>query len=159
MRSVVAKAYEQIAREGTMQLFASYRSGIADGEQTRDFLYVKDAVAITAFLGCSHGAAGLYNVGAGVARTWNDVGRAIFAALDRPVRIEYVPMPDVLREKYQYRTQATIDRVRAAGYLAPISSLEDGVRDYVANYLATGTVLGAESSAGASPMPTFSATR
>jgi ADP-L-glycero-D-manno-heptose 6-epimerase len=157
MRSVVAKAYEHIVRDGTMQLFASYRSGIADGEQTRDFLYVKDAVAITAFLGRAQGAAGLYNVGAGVARTWNDVACAIFAALDRPARIEYVPMPDVLREKYQYRTQATIDRIRDAGYSAPITPLEDAVRDYVRSYLATGSVLGAESPA--SPTPTLSATR
>jgi ADP-L-glycero-D-manno-heptose 6-epimerase len=143
MRSVVVKGYEQIVRTGTLQLFASYRSGIPDGEQTRDFLYVKDAVAITAFLGRSRSAAGLFNVGAGVARTWNDLGRAIFAALDRPARIEYIPMPDILREKYQYRTQATIDRLRAAGYDAPIASLEESVRDYVRNHLATGSLLGA----------------
>jgi ADP-L-glycero-D-manno-heptose 6-epimerase len=162
MRSVVAKAYEQIVRDGAMQLFASYRCGVADGEQTRDFLYVKDAVAITSFLGRAPAAAGIYNVGAGVARTWNDLAHAIFAALDRPARIEYVPMPEVLREKYQYRTQATIDRVRAAGYTAPIASLEAAVSDYVRNYLATRTLLGAESgaaTAGASPTPTFSATR
>jgi len=159
MRSVVAKAYEQIVRNGSMQLFASYRSGVRDGEQTRDFLYVKDAVAITAFLGRSPGAAGLYNVGAGIARTWNDLAHAIFAALDRPACIDYVPMPEALREKYQYRTQAEIDRVRAAGYTAPIASLEDGVRDYVGNYLATGMLLGTESDAVASPTPTFSATR
>jgi ADP-L-glycero-D-manno-heptose 6-epimerase len=159
MRSVVAKAYDQIVRGGTMQLFASYRSGIADGEQTRDFLYVKDAVSITSFLGRSERAAGIYNVGAGVARSWNDLARAVFAALDRPALIDYVPMPEPLREKYQYRTQATIDRLRAAGYTAPIASLEDGVRDYVGNYLATGRLLGTESSPVASPTPTFSATR
>jgi ADP-L-glycero-D-manno-heptose 6-epimerase len=159
MRSVVAKGYEQIVRGGSMQLFSSYRSGVPDGEQTRDFLYVKDAVAITAFLGGRRAAAGLYNVGAGLARNWNDLARAIFAALDRPARIEYVPMPDGLREKYQYRTQASIDRVRAAGYAAPITSLEDAVCDYVRNYLATGTLLGGESAPAASPPPTFSATR
>ena len=151
MRSVVAKAYDQIVHTGAMQLFASYRSDIADGEQTRDFLYVKDAVAITAFLGRSRTAAGLYNVGAGVARTWNDLARSIFAALGRPKRVDYVPMPEALREKYQYRTQATIDRVRAAGYTSPITSLEDGVRDYVRRYLAHGALLGAETSPDASP--------
>jgi ADP-L-glycero-D-manno-heptose 6-epimerase len=159
MRSVVAKAYEQIVRSGTMQLFASYRCGVRDGEQTRDFLYVKDAVAITAFLGRSPRAAGLFNVGAGVARTWNDLAHAIFAALDRPARIEYVPMPEVLQEKYQYHTQATIDRVRAAGYTAPITSLEGAVRDYAVNYLATGKLLDTESAPAPNPTPTFSATR
>ncbi|MGD0474643.1 MAG: ADP-glyceromanno-heptose 6-epimerase [Candidatus Velthaea sp.] len=160
MRSVVVKGYEQIVRTGALQLFASYRSGVPDGEQTRDFLYVKDAVAITAFLGRTREATGLYNVGAGVARTWNDLARAIFAALERPARIEYIPMPELLREKYQYRTQATIDRLRAAGYDAPIASLEDAVHDYVRNYLATGTLLGTESAVPpASPAPTFSATR
>ncbi len=159
MRSVVAKAYEQIVREGRMQLFASYRPGIADGEQTRDFLYVKDAVAITSFLGRSPAAAGLFNVGAGIARTWNDLGRAIFAALDRPARIDYVPMPESLREKYQYHTQAMIDRIRGAGYTAPITSLEAAVNDYVGTYLATRTLLGSESICEDSPLPTLSATR
>jgi ADP-L-glycero-D-manno-heptose 6-epimerase len=159
MRSVVAKAHEQIARDGKISLFASYRDGIADGEQTRDFLYVKDAVAITTFLGRTTTPAGLYNVGSGRARTWNDLAQAIFAALDRPPRIDYVPMPEALREKYQYRTQATIERLRSAGYSAPITSLEDGVRDYVQNYLATRTLLGTESELADKPAPTFSAMR
>jgi ADP-L-glycero-D-manno-heptose 6-epimerase len=160
MRSVIAKAYEQIARDGRMQLFASHRAGIGDGEQTRDFLYVKDAVAVTAFLGRTKAAVGLYNVGAGIARTWNDLARAVFAALDRPAAIEYVPMPETLRAKYQYRTQATIDRLRAAGYGAPFTSLEDAVSDYVRNYLASGMLLGMEDEASVvMPEPTFSATR
>jgi ADP-L-glycero-D-manno-heptose 6-epimerase len=160
MRSVVAKGYDQISATGSMQLFASYRSGVPDGEQTRDFLYVKDAVAITTFLGRARTAAGLYNVGAGIARTWNDLARAIFAALDRPARIDYVPMPEILRAKYQYRTQATIDRVRAAGYAAPIAALEDAVRDYVRNYLTSRTLLGAETPAPeAPPAPKLSAIR
>jgi ADP-L-glycero-D-manno-heptose 6-epimerase len=159
MRSVVAKAYEHIALDGTMQLFASHRPDVRDGEQTRDFLYVKDAVAITSFLGRSPAATGLYNIGAGIARTWNDLAQAIYAALELPPRISYVPMPDVLREKYQYHTEATIERIRAAGYDAPITSLEDAVRDYVRNYLTTGTLLGNESAALARPAPTLSATR
>jgi ADP-L-glycero-D-manno-heptose 6-epimerase len=165
MRSVVAKAYEQIRERGAIQLFKSYREGIADGEQTRDFLYVKDAAAITAFLARAPRAAGLFNVGSGTDRSWNDLARAVFAALELPPRIEYVEMPDVLRGKYQYRTVATIDKLRAAGYPAPITALEDAVRDYVRAYLVTGTVLGAESAvpagdgAAPSPRPTFSATR
>ena len=159
MRSVVAKAYDAIVRDGRMQLFASYRAGVLDGEQTRDFLYVKDAVAITSFLGRSPTASGLFNVGAGIARTWNDLGGAIFRALGRPPRIEFIPMPDILKEKYQYHTRASIGRLRAAGYTAPIASLEDAVTDYVCNYLATGKPLGRESAVDDKPAPTFSATR
>lgn len=159
MRSVVAKAYEQIRDRGTIELFKSYRPGIADGEQTRDFLYVKDAAAITAFLARTCRAGGIYNVGAGVDRTWNDLARAVFDALGLPPKIEYVDMPEVLRGKYQYRTVATIDRLRDAGYVQPITPLETAVSDYVRNYLATGTVLGAESEAASSPLPALSATR
>jgi ADP-L-glycero-D-manno-heptose 6-epimerase len=158
MRSVVAKAYEQICARGSIELFKSYRPGVAHGEQTRDFFYVKDAAAVTAFLARTPSAAGLYNAGSGVERTWNDLARAVFAALERPVRIDYVDMPDVLRGKYQYRTIATIDRLREAGWTAPFTALEDAVGDYVRNYLVTGAVLGDEA-AGSSPVPTLSATR
>jgi ADP-L-glycero-D-manno-heptose 6-epimerase len=146
MRSVVAKAYDQIRERGTIQLFKSYRPGIADGEQTRDFLYVKDAAAITAFLARSAQAGGIVNVGSGADRTWNDLANAVFAALELPPRIEYVEMPDVLRGKYQYRTVATVDKLRAAGWTAPFTPLEDAVRDYVRTYLVPQAVLGAEPS-------------
>ncbi|MDB5073295.1 MAG: rfaD [Candidatus Eremiobacteraeota bacterium] len=159
MRSVVAKAYEQITERGVIELFKSYRPGVADGEQTRDFLYIKDAAAITAFLARTPRAGGIYNVGSGIERTWNDLARAVFAALELPPRIEYVEMPEVLRGKYQYRTVATIDRLRAAGYVQPLTTLEDAVRDYVRGYLVTGTVLGSETAGASSPLPTFSATR
>jgi len=159
MRSVVAKAYEQIRDRGVIELFKSYRAGIADGEQTRDFLYVKDAAAITAFLARARGAGGIYNVGSGVERNWNDLARAVFAALGLPPAIRYVEMPEVLRGKYQYRTVATIDRLRATGWAQPMTTLEDAVADYVRNYLVTGTVLGSESETASSPLPTFSATR
>ena len=142
MRSMVAKAYEQIAADGAIRLFKSYRGGIGDGDQTRDFLYVKDAVAATLHLGRTPDAHGLYNVGAGVARSWNDLARAIFAALERPVRITYIEMPDALRGKYQYRTEATINRLRDAGYTTPFTTLEDAVSDYIRNYLVPGAVLG-----------------
>jgi ADP-L-glycero-D-manno-heptose 6-epimerase len=158
MRSVVSKAFEQIRERGRIELFKSYRPGIADGEQTRDFLYVKDAAAITTSLAAAPKAGGLFNVGSGVERSWNDLARAVFAALELPPRIEYVEMPDVLRGKYQYRTVATVDRLRAAGWTRPFTALEEAVGDYVRNYLVTGSVLGDESGS-ASPMPTFSATR
>ncbi|GAC1583541.1 MAG: ADP-glyceromanno-heptose 6-epimerase [Candidatus Elarobacter sp.] len=160
MRSVVAKAFEQIREGGTIELFKSYRDGVADGEQTRDFLYVKDAAAITSFLGSTRTAGGLYNVGSGVERNWNDLARAVFDALELPVRVRYIEMPEALRGRYQYRTVATTGRLHEAGWTQPATPLEDAVRDYVRNYLLTGTVLGSESErAGASPSPTFSATR
>jgi ADP-L-glycero-D-manno-heptose 6-epimerase len=162
MRSVVAKAFEQIRERGTIQLFKSYREGVANGEQTRDFLYVKDAVAITAHLARTRGASGIYNVGSGTERTWNDLAHAVFAALELAPRIEYVEMPDELRGKYQYRTVATIDRLRDAGWTRPATPLEDAVEDYVRKYLVTGAVLGTEDDGtppASSPSPTLSATR
>jgi ADP-L-glycero-D-manno-heptose 6-epimerase len=162
MRSVVAKAFDQIRECGAIQLFESYREGVAHGEQTRDFLYVKDAVAITAYLARTRGAAGIYNVGSGMERTWNDLAQAVFAALELPPRVEYVAMPDELRGKYQYRTVATIDRLRGAGWTRPATPLEDAVEDYVRKYLVTGAVLGTEddsASSASSPSPTLSATR
>jgi ADP-L-glycero-D-manno-heptose 6-epimerase len=155
MRSIVAKGFEQIRERGAIELFKSYRPGIADGEQTRDFLYVKDAAAITAFLGHTRSASGLYNVGAGVDRSWNDLAAAIFAALGRPPVIRYIEMPEILRGKYQYKTVATIDRLRRAGCIAQPTPLEDAVADYVRSYLVPGVVLGDESR----PIPTSSATR
>ncbi len=159
MRSLVAKAFEQIHAHGAIELFKSYRPGIAHGEQTRDFLYVKDAAAVTAYLGRTPGASGLFNAGSGVERTWNDLARAVFAALDRSPRIDYVEMPEALRGKYQYRTVATTDRLRSAGWETPFTALEDAVDDYVRNYLVTGTVLGSESDSASSPVPTLSARR
>lgn len=144
MRSVVAKAYEQIIADGKIRLFQSYRPGIADGEQTRDFLYVKDAVTATLHVGNTPSAHGLYNIGSGVARSWNDLANAIFSALERKPSIEYIPMPEALRGKYQYRTEATIDRLRATGFDASLLSLEDAVADYVRRYLVPGVVLGTE---------------
>jgi ADP-L-glycero-D-manno-heptose 6-epimerase len=157
MRSVVAKAYEQIRATGTIELFRSYRDGIADGEQTRDFLYVKDAAAMTVHLARKRSAGGLYNVGAGRDRSWNDLARAVFAALELPPQIRYVEMPEVLQGKYQYRTVADITRLRGSGWKREATSLEDAVTDYVRNYLTTGAVLGSESAS--SPAPTVSATK
>ena len=135
MRSLVHKSTAQVQAEGVIRLFKSYRSDFRDGEQKRDFLYVKDAVAMTLHLAASKRAGGLFNVGSGRARTWLDLARAVFAALKRKPKIEFVEMPEIIRGKYQYFTQANLVRLRAAGYTAPVTLLEDAVNDYVRNYL------------------------
>lgn len=142
MRSVVCKSYAEVLKTGVIRLFKSYRAEYREGEQRRDFLYVKDAVAMTLHLAANPAANGIYNIGSGVARTWNDLALAVFAALGREPRIEYVEMPEAIRDKYQYFTQANIGKLRAAGYDAPVTSLEDAVRDYVANYLVPGKAIG-----------------
>jgi ADP-L-glycero-D-manno-heptose 6-epimerase len=143
MRSVVCKSYSEVLKTGVIQLFKSYRPQYRDGEQRRDFLYVKDAVAMTLHLAANPGANGIFNIGSGVARTWNELARAVFAALGREARIEYTDMPESIRNKYQYFTQADVRKVLAAGYDSPITSLEDAVRDYVVNYLVPGRTIGA----------------
>jgi ADP-L-glycero-D-manno-heptose 6-epimerase len=135
MRSLVHKSFGQVQTEGVIRLFKSYRKDYADGEQKRDFLYVKDAVAMTLYLAATPKANGLFNIGSGVARTWLDLVKAVFAALNRKPKIEFIEMPEAIRDKYQYFTQANLGRLRAAGYTAPITSLEDAVSDYVRNYL------------------------
>jgi ADP-L-glycero-D-manno-heptose 6-epimerase len=136
MRSVVNKAYQQILDTGEIRLFKSYNPRYADGEQERDFVYVRDAVDVTLFFHDHPGASGLFNCGTGQARTWLDLARAVFAAMNRPPKIVFVDMPAELRERYQYHTQADPAKLRRAGYARPFTSLEDGVRDYVQNYLA-----------------------
>lgn len=135
MRSVVCKAYPVIRDTGTFELFQSHREGIADGEQRRDFVYVKDIVELLLFFHRTPAAAGIFNAGTGEARSFKDLVLAIFAALGREPRIDFVPMPDHLRDRYQYFTQADLSRLRAAGYDRPFTSLEAAVRDYVLHYL------------------------
>lgn len=135
MRSVVHKAYGQIGDTGKVRLFKSYRPDYADGEQQRDFIYVKEAVDKTLFFLDHADIGGLFNVGTGRARTWNDLIQAVFAALEREPHIEYIDMPLHLQEKYQYFTQAETAKLAAAGYDRPGISLEEGVRDYVTSYL------------------------
>lgn len=135
MRSLVSKAYAQIAETGEIRLFKSYRSEYADGEQKRDFLYVKDAVAMTLHLAASEDTNGLFNVGSGEPNTWLDLAKAIFSALGKPANIRFVDMPEELRKKYQYFTQADITKVRQSGYSKPVTPLGDAVADYVRNYL------------------------
>ena len=136
MRSVVCKAYKQIRETGRLKLFKSYKPEYPDGGQQRDFFYVKDAVAVMLWLMEHPEAGGLFNVGAGAARTWNDLAAAVFSAMDRAPAIDYVDMPEALRGKYQYFTEAKLDRLRAAGCDTPFTTLEDGVADYVRGYLA-----------------------
>jgi ADP-L-glycero-D-manno-heptose 6-epimerase len=140
MRSLVHKAFGQIRDGGSVGLFKSYRPEFADGEQRRDFVYVKDAVDMTLFLAES-GACGLFNVGSGRAQTWLELVRPIFAALGRPERIEFVDMPESLRPKYQYSTCARMDSLREAGYSKPPAALSDAVADYVTHYLIPGNSL------------------
>ena len=135
MRSLVHKAYGQIEESGVVRLFRSHRPDYRDGEQQRDFLYVKDAVAMTLHLAMTPSAGGLYNIGSGTANTWLALTSALFGALERPPQIEFIDMPESIRAKYQYHTQADIAKLRAAEYIAPVTSLHDAVKDYVKGYL------------------------
>ena len=144
MRSLVNKAYQQIQAAGRVQLFKSHRPDFKDGEQQRDFLYVKDAVEMTLhFATTAKEAGGLFNLGSGEANTWLTLTRAIFAALGRQPQIDFIPMPEVLRGTYQYFTQADIAKLRATGYKREMTPLAEAVRDYVQAYLVPGKKLGA----------------
>lgn len=143
MRSVVCRAFEQITATGKLQLFKSYRPEYADGEQMRDFLYVKDAVRMVLNLFNRPSAAGLYNIGSGRAETWNALARASFAALEKPVAIEYIEMPESLRDRYQYYTRAEMGKYHALGFADEVSSLEETIADYMW-YMRNGCYLGDE---------------
>ncbi len=145
MRSLVNKAYQQILAAGRVQLFRSHKPEFNDGEQMRDFLYVKDAIEMTLhFAEHADGqrAGGLFNLGSGEANTWLTLTRAIFAAIGRPPQIEFIDMPEVLRGKYQYYTKADITKLRDASYSRPMTPLAEAVRDYVQGYLMPGKKLG-----------------
>ncbi len=136
MKSVVAENFERVQRGEPLRLYRSYRSDYADGGQLRDFVYVKDCVDVILWLLDNPNISGLFNVGSGAARSWKDLAGALFAALDRPPLIEFTDMPPELIVKYQYFTEARMDRLWAAGYRQPFRELEAGVADYVQNYLA-----------------------
>jgi len=136
MRSVICKSYQQIRQTGEISLFKSYRPDCGDGEQKRDFIYVKDAVDVTLYFLDHRERGGLLNCGTGQARTWKDLALAMFAAMDVKPNIKFIEMPETLREKYQYFTQADLSKLRRVGYGARFSPLEDAVRDYVQMYLA-----------------------
>ncbi|MBP7830703.1 MAG: ADP-glyceromanno-heptose 6-epimerase [Kiritimatiellae bacterium] len=131
MRSVVHKAYHQIRETGEIRLFKSYKPKYRDGEQERDFIFVRDAVDVTLFFLDHPGVSGLFNCGTGQARTWNDLAKAVFAAMGVEPRITYIDMPPALRDKYQYHTQADVLKLRKAGYDKPFTALEDGVQAYI----------------------------
>ena len=138
MRSMVLKGYEQIRDTGKMRLFKSYRKEYGDGEQVRDFIYVQDAVAMTLYFQDHPEVSGLFNVGTGQARCWNDLAKSIFSALNRKPEIEYIEMPESIRNQYQYHTCAEIEKIRNAGYDCPILTLEEAVNDYINQYLLPG---------------------
>ena len=131
MRSVVAKAYQRVVDKGEMSLFKSYKDEFGDGEQKRDFIYIKDAVNVCLFFLDNPQINGIFNVGTGQARTWKDLAAALFSATDKPLQINYVDMPETLRSRYQYFTQAKMDKLRNVGYNKPFTKLEDAVADYV----------------------------
>lgn len=136
MRSVVNKAFAQIMETGEVSLFKSDRPDYRDGEQMRDFVYVKDAARVTIWAAQNKKVGGLFNCGTGKARTWNDLARATFAAMGKTPKIRYIDMPPHLKGKYQYFTEANPKKLIAAGYDRPFFTLEDAVADYVKTYLA-----------------------
>jgi ADP-L-glycero-D-manno-heptose 6-epimerase len=137
MRSVICKAFPQVRDEGRARLFKSYHEDCPDGEQKRDFVYVKDAVEIMYYFFSNPKKTGIFNLGTGEARSWNDVARAMFRAIDREPGIEYIEMPENIKGKYQYFTQANMTKLKKAGCDFKFHALEDSVRDYM-GYLARG---------------------
>lgn len=135
MASVVFKAFNQIRQTGKVRLFKSYKKEYADGKQCRDFIYVKDCVDVIAWLVQNRSVNGIFNLGTGKARTWNDLVGAVFAAMDTPVNIEYIEMPEFIKQNYQYFTQASMDKLRATGCPLKFHTLEGGIHDYVTQYL------------------------
>ena len=137
MRSLVIKAYEQVRDTGTIKLFRSYRDEYADGEQKRDFIYVRDAAAMTLQLAFTPSANGIFNIGSGRAETWLALANAVFSAMGKKPRVEFIDMPEALREKYQYFTRADISRLRSTGYDAPVTSLDVAVKETILELAAT----------------------
>ena len=135
MASVVLHAFNQIAQNNRLNLFKSHHPDYTDGGQIRDFIYVKDLVEIMWFWYKKQSQSGIYNAGTGVARTFNDLASAIFKALNKERIINYIPTPDDIRDKYQYFTEAKMQKTRDAGYDHAFYSLENAVEDYVKRYL------------------------
>ncbi len=142
MRSVVNKTFHQIRESGIAKLFKSYHADYNDGEQKRDFLYVKDAANMTLHLAEKTEACGIFNIGSGTANTWIDLVSPLFPAMGLPRKTEFIDMPEPLRAKYQYFTQADISRLRYTAYDHPITDLSSAVTDYVENYLLQNKYLG-----------------
>ena len=142
MRSMVLKAYKQIFAKGKVSLFSSHRDDYEDGEQKRDFLYVKDAAEMTLFFLDNPQINGIYNIGSGKAETWNELIGNLFQSLDMEPIIEYIDMPENIRNQYQYYTKADMTKFESLGYNDPLMNLSEAVDDYVQNYLIPGNHLG-----------------
>lgn len=141
MKSVICKAYPSVQDQGRMSLFKSYKSDYRDGEQKRDFIYIKDVVEVVMHFFERGNMNGIYNVGSGEATSWNQLAKSLFSAVKRPAYIEYIDMPENLREKYQYFTRADISKLRNTGYLRKHYPFDNAVKDYVCNYLSHGRTL------------------
>ena len=135
MASVIWHAFTQIQKTGKMKLFRSHIPQYKDGEQMRDFIYVKDVVEVCYFLMHHRKNSGIYNLGSGKARTFLDLTRAVFKALNKPESIDFIDTPVDIRDKYQYFTEAKMDKLKKIGYAKPFHTLEEGTTDYVQNYL------------------------
>ena len=142
MKSIVCKAYYQILETGKIKLFKSKREDFQDGEQKRDFIYIKDVVKMVLHFLIS-GKNGIYNIGSGRAETWNHLAKSVFKALGKTPVIEYIDMPENISKSYQYYTKAEMGKLRNAEYDTEVTSLEDAVSDYVQNYLLPEKRLGA----------------
>ncbi len=135
MKSVVAQIFPKAARSEAVTLFRSHHPDYEDGGQLRDFIYVRDCSQVVSWLLKNHHVSGLFNLGTGHARSFADLAKAVFAALNRKAVIEYVDTPDEIRDRYQYYTQADMSKIRSAGYADDFTTLEDGIADYVRGYL------------------------
>lgn len=135
MASVIWHTFNQIEKTGEMKLFQSHKQGIADGEQKRDFIYVKDVISVLFFLLHHRKDSGLYNLGSGNARTFLDLAKSTFRALEKEPNISFIPTPEDIRDKYQYFTEADMSKLKGIGYNQPFYTLEEGVNDYVSQYL------------------------
>ena len=137
MRSLVTKAFPVAACGGAVSLFRSHHPDYPDGGQMRDFVYVKDCVAVMLWLRETSDVSGLFNLGTGRARSWLDLMAALYGAVGRELRVTWTDIPEGLRERYQYFTEARMERLKAAGYGRPFMSVDEGVRDYVKSHLQT----------------------
>lgn len=135
MKSVASQIWPKVREGQSVQLFKSYRADVPDGGQARDFVYVRDVADVTRFLFDNPQVNGIYNLGSGQARSFEDMARQVFAAAGKSPQIEYTPMPPAIRDRYQYFTEARMERLAAAGYDQPMTSLEDGIGDYVGRFL------------------------
>ena len=135
MQSVIAKSFPLARARGEIRLFKSYNPAYAHGEKKRDFVYIKDVVRATLFFLDHPAQNGIFNIGTGVARSWNDVAHTLFSALKKRGTISYIDIPEELRRQYQYFTEADISKLRAAGYTDSFEALEDSITNYVQDYL------------------------